>query len=70
MPESVQDRPSSALEYFFLLVKDQKYYYDIDAIRVPSRENNKSVGANETSGYEHVGRNRRNGVIRIGLWIV
>lgn len=35
MPESVQDRPSSALEYFFLLSKGKKYFYDTEAIRMP-----------------------------------
>ena len=33
MPESVQDRPTKAHEYIFLLTKNQKYYYDADAIR-------------------------------------
>ena len=33
MPESVTDRPSSAIEYFFLLTKGQKYFYDVDAVR-------------------------------------
>ena len=35
LPESVRDRPTKAHEYIFLLVKNQKYYYDIDAIREP-----------------------------------
>lgn len=35
MPESVTDRPSSALEYFFLLSKSKKYFYDAEAIRIP-----------------------------------
>lgn len=34
MPESCTDRPSSALEYIFLLTKQPKYYYDADAVRV------------------------------------
>lgn len=33
MPESVVDRPSKAHEYIFLLTKNQKYYYDAEAIR-------------------------------------
>ena len=33
MPESVQDRCTKAHEYIFLLSKQQKYYYDIDAIK-------------------------------------
>lgn len=35
MPESVQDRPSTAHEYVFLLAKAQRYFYDGDAIREP-----------------------------------
>ena len=36
MPESVQDRPSKAHEYIFLLTKNQRYYYDADAIKEPA----------------------------------
>ena len=32
MPESCQDRPTTAHEYIFLLTKSQKYYYDAEAI--------------------------------------
>ncbi len=35
MPESVQDRPTKAHEYVFLLAKSERYYYDADAIREP-----------------------------------
>ena len=38
MPESVTDRPSSALEYFFLLTKSRKCFYDIEATRIPGKE--------------------------------
>lgn len=33
MPESVKDRPTRAHEYIFLLSKEEKYYYDGDAIK-------------------------------------
>lgn len=33
MPESVQDRPSSALEHVFLLAKSRKYFFDMEAVR-------------------------------------
>lgn len=33
MPESVQDRPTKAHEYIFLLSKSSRYYYDLEAIR-------------------------------------
>ena len=36
MPESVTDRPTKAHEYVFLLTKNQRYYYDADAIREPA----------------------------------
>jgi DNA modification methylase len=35
MPESVQDRPTKAHEYLFLLSKSPRYYYDAAAIREP-----------------------------------
>lgn len=35
MPESVQDRPTTAHEYIFLLTKQPHYFYDADAIRTP-----------------------------------
>lgn len=35
MPESVIDRPTKAHEYLFLMSKNQKYYYDANAIRGP-----------------------------------
>jgi len=33
MPESVTDRPTKAHEYLFLLSKQERYYYDAEAIR-------------------------------------
>lgn len=48
MPESVQDRPTKAHEYIFLLTKSQKYYYDADAIREPSSDD----GRNKRSVWE------------------
>jgi DNA modification methylase len=35
MPESVTDRPSCAHEKIFLLSKEEKYFYDADAVRRP-----------------------------------
>lgn len=34
MPESVTDRPSTAVEYVFLLSKSARYYWDAEAVRV------------------------------------
>jgi DNA modification methylase len=36
MPESVTDRPTKSHEYLFLLSKNQKYYYDDEAIKEKS----------------------------------
>ncbi len=33
MPESVRDRFSKKHEYFFFMVKQQKYYFDLDGVR-------------------------------------
>jgi len=33
MPESVQDRPTRAHEYLFLLTKSERYYYDSEAVK-------------------------------------
>ena len=37
MPESVQDRLVKSHEYIFLLAKEEKYYFDINAIKVPAK---------------------------------
>ena len=37
MPESVKDRCTKAHEYIFLLSKNQNYYFDVDAIKEPTR---------------------------------
>jgi DNA modification methylase len=36
MPESVTDRPTKAHEYIFLLAKQERYFYDAEAIREES----------------------------------
>jgi site-specific DNA-methyltransferase (cytosine-N4-specific) len=38
MPESVQDRPTSAWEHVFLLSKQRTYYYDAEAVRESSEQ--------------------------------
>lgn len=37
MPQSVTDRPPLANEYLFQLTKARHYYYDLDAVLLPSR---------------------------------
>jgi len=38
MPESVTDRPTKSHEYMFLLTKSARYYYDADAVKIPSKQ--------------------------------
>lgn len=38
LPESVTDRPTRSHEYVFLLAKNERYFYDADAIREPHSE--------------------------------
>ena len=71
MPDSVQDRPTKAHEYIFLLSKSERYYYDINAVREPFADarqgcdggKGKSVRnrGGRTDGYTkpNGGRNRR-----------
>jgi DNA modification methylase len=46
MPESVTDRFSKKHEYFFFMVKSEKYYFDLDAIRDKSKPLNRWGGQN------------------------
>jgi DNA modification methylase len=63
MPESVQDRPTSATEKVFLLTKSNKYYYDAKAVRNPPSESwandprwqTGSTQENIKNGYEESG---------------
>ena len=50
MPESVTDRPTSAYEHIFLLVKSERYYYDADAIKEPGKEWAGSAGTFARAG--------------------
>ncbi|HVK26237.1 MAG TPA: site-specific DNA-methyltransferase [Actinokineospora sp.] len=55
MPESVADRLSARYEILFLLVKQRKYYFDLDAIRVPLARPD-AVGQNIVVGGVNKGR--------------
>jgi DNA modification methylase len=44
MPESIRDRPTKSHEYIFLLAKNQRYYFDADAVREPVSINTHSRG--------------------------
>lgn len=49
MPESVQDRPTTAHEYVFLLSKSKRYFYDGEAVRVGSQVYHRKAGGYEES---------------------
>ncbi len=51
MPESVKDRCTKSHEYIFLLSKSKKYYFDVDAIKEPTRRK-RSVWNINKKGYK------------------
>lgn len=57
MPESVTDRCTKAHEYIFMLAKNEKYYYDADAIAERSTYAGKTV----TLGVESLSKGQANG---------
>lgn len=74
MPESVQDRPSTSCETFFLLTKTSTYFYDAEAVKMEaskgsagSRFDKGKTGTNgngrvqQGEREESSGRSRRNG---------
>jgi len=64
MPESVQDRCTKSHEYIFLLTKNQKYYFDNQAIKEPAIHSNRSAGnKNPQKGAEKEGMEIRAGLI-------
>jgi DNA modification methylase len=59
-PESVKDRPTRAHEYLFLLSKSEKYYYDYESIKEPTKSrkvlrNRRTIWAinTEPNPYNH-----------------
>lgn len=54
-PESVKDRPTRAHEYLFLFSKNERYFYDHEAIKEPSsvgdRKNRRSVWSVNTEAF-------------------
>jgi len=54
MPASVKDRFACSWEHVFFFVKSQKYYFDLDAVRVPHKCLNKKQGKNsKVMGVKH-----------------
>jgi len=48
MPESVTDRPTKAHEYIFLLSKQERYFFDADAVREAPTSVDKRAGRNSS----------------------
>jgi DNA modification methylase len=61
MPESCQDRPTSAYEMVYLLTRSARYFYDADAVREPSEEPWRSTGRVEQRGSKDVVAGVNNG---------
>lgn len=57
MPESVTDRCTKSHEYIFLLSKQERYYYDLDAIREPSESSDPRVARDSRTFAGRVQRN-------------
>jgi DNA modification methylase len=53
MPESVTDRCTKAHEYVFLLSKSARYFYDSDAVKLPSVSTHPRGGVNAFRGQGH-----------------
>jgi DNA modification methylase len=60
MPESVTDRPTKAHEYIFLLTKQERYFYDADAIREKSSEDTKPQNRSMDSKMAEYGNGIKN----------
>jgi len=61
MPESVTDRPASALEHVFLLTKSPKYYFDMEAIKKNSLHEHSPKTRNSRPGIDVCGGNQGSG---------
>ena len=78
MPESVTDRFSKKYEYVFMFSKQEKYYFDLDAVREPHKEvsierlkravsnNNKWVNGAPGQAKQGLSQPRQNYKERIG----
>jgi len=63
MPESVTDRPTKSHEYVFLLTKQDRYYFDADAVR-EAHNGYFRDRADEYLKYTPPGQNPQNGLHR------
>jgi DNA modification methylase len=65
MPESVTDRPTRAHEYLFLFAKQERYYYNADAIKEPAVNGDPSTprGSQGVLGPLNAGRRDKQGAL-------
>lgn len=63
MPESAQDRPTTAHEYIFLLSKSERYYYDAEAIREPGSPETHARKSRAFGGYAPPGQTQHRGIL-------
>lgn len=75
MPSSVKNRPTTDHEYIFLFVKNQDYYYDVDATREPHKtftlESRMKGGRGhfgKKNGTPENGKNEGNSNLHDGRW--
>ena len=67
MPESVRDRCTKAHEYIFLMAKQQKYYFDNDAIKEDAKYPNGPVAPEKIKkGVGMHGMHTREGLSKLG----
>lgn len=64
MPESVTDRPTKAHEYIYLLAKQERYFYDADAVKEPfvSEPTKRRERGTEASQSRAIGQSQQAGV--------
>ncbi len=65
MPQSVDDRPTSMIEYVYLFAKQESYFYDAQAVLVASSGNSHTRGDGVNPRLEHLDRIRPS--IAIGI---
>ena len=59
MPESATDRPSQVVESVFMLAKSERYFFDMEAVKVPVAES--SIGRLSQDIEHQTGTTRANG---------
>lgn len=62
MPESTTDRPTSAIEYIFLMAKSARYFYDGEAIRRPASYSTDERKGRAQTDHKSMPTNERNGI--------